>query len=67
MLSLNKTLTHVELRGNKIGDRACAQMFSSLTSNSSLVHLDLGDNQLGGKATSACAEMLRLQHQPLNH
>ncbi len=66
MLRRNSSLTHLDLRSNKIGDRAssdvrictcmyvcmCICMALMLRRNSSLTHLDLQSNTIGGRASS---------------
>ena len=58
VIEQNKTLVHIELNNNKIGNRGAIRLAEALQKNTSLESLSLWHNKIGDDGVSAIAKML---------
>ena len=58
VLSVNSSLTHLDLSKNSIGDSEAASLSQALAVNSSLTNLDLSRNSIGGSGAASLSQGL---------
>ena len=65
-LSVNSSLTHLDLTGNHIGHSGAASLSQALAVNSSLTHLDLTGNHIGDSAGASLFQALAVNSSLTN-
>ena len=65
-LSVNSSLTHLDLMGNSIGDSGAASLSQALAVNSSLTNLNLGWNSIGDSGAASLSQALAVNSSLTN-